>query len=137
MVCTALMLACNNQKSSTGTATSQDKATAVAKGGLLSPQDFNTKMAAGNVVVVDVRTPGEVTQGYIKGAKVIDYNGNDFEKQAAVLNTDKNVPVMVYCAAGGRSANAAAIFKKLGYTEVYDLKGGFGAWQSAGMAVEK
>jgi rhodanese-related sulfurtransferase len=42
---------------------------------------------------------------------------------------DKNKPVLVYCAAGGRSASAAKDLKKAGFKKVYDLEGGYDAWK--------
>jgi rhodanese-related sulfurtransferase len=42
---------------------------------------------------------------------------------------DKNKPVLVYCAAGGRSASAAKDLKKAGFKKVYDLEGGYDAWE--------
>jgi rhodanese-related sulfurtransferase len=58
------------------------------------------------------------------------FYASDFAQKIAKL--DKNRPVMVYCAAGGRSASAASQFKKLGFAKVYDLDGGMGAWKKAG-----
>jgi len=51
------------------------------------------------VVVLDVRTPEEYKGGHIAGAKNIDFNGDDFEKQIAAL--DKSKTYVVHCAAGG------------------------------------
>jgi rhodanese-related sulfurtransferase len=45
--------------------------------------------------------------------------------------------VFVYCAAGGRSAEAAAALKQLGHREVYNLAGGIDAWERAGLPVVK
>jgi phage shock protein E len=35
---------------------------------------------------------------------------------------------MIYCAAGGRSAKAAALMQSLGFKKVYELKGGYRNW---------
>jgi rhodanese-related sulfurtransferase len=35
----------------------------------------------------------------------------------------------VYCAAGGRSENAAELLKEWGFKEIYDLEGGYNAWK--------
>jgi rhodanese-related sulfurtransferase len=45
--------------------------------------------------------------------------------------------VILYCESGNRSAKAAAALKAQGYTKVLNLAGGIGAWQQAGLPVEK
>jgi thioredoxin len=79
--------------------------------------------------LIDVRTPGEYTEGYINNAKNIDWNGSDFETQVAAL--DKNKPVLVYCLGGGRSKKAAAKLNTMGFREVIELDGGYLAWTKA------
>jgi rhodanese-related sulfurtransferase len=113
----------------------QEKATATAPAGehhIISVEDFHNR--PGGVQLVDVRTPGEWSGGIIEGALLYDISSSNFEKNIASL--DKNKPVYVYCAVGGRSGNASRVMKKLGYT-VYDLKGGMGAWSSNGMPTVK
>jgi molybdopterin/thiamine biosynthesis adenylyltransferase len=46
--------------------------------------------------------------------------------------TDKNAPVIVYCAGGVRSAFAAKTLGELGYTDVLSMAGGFGKWKDEG-----
>ena len=82
--------------------------------------------------VLDVRTPEEWATGTITGARFIDFSAGGF-KEAAAAQLDKAKPVYVYCAAGGRSYRASKQLKELGFTEVYDLVGGMGAWKEAGM----
>jgi len=45
--------------------------------------------------------------------------------------------VILYCDSGNRSAKAAAALRGQGYTRVLNLSGGIGAWQQAGLPVEK
>lgn len=95
---------------------------------VLSPEEFKTQMEqTDNEILLDVRTPQEYANGYIDGAKNIDWNGGSFEQQVAKL--DKTKPVYVYCHAGGRSAAAAKKLKSLGFKEVYDLDGGYSNWK--------
>ncbi|MFM7666636.1 MAG: rhodanese-like domain-containing protein [Bacteroidota bacterium] len=93
----------------------------------VSKTEFTQLMKKSGAQLIDVRTPREFSNGFIEGAKNIDYNGDLFEKQMKKL--DKNKPVLVYCAAGGRSENAAELFKEWGFKEVYDLEGGYNAWK--------
>ncbi|AEI49899.1 rhodanese-like domain-containing protein [Runella slithyformis] len=82
-------------------------------------------------VVVDVRTSPELVAGVISQAAIhMDYNGPDFEKQIDKL--DKNKPVLLYCATGGRSARAGTLLLKKGFKKVYNLDGGLNGWRAAG-----
>lgn len=83
-----------------------------------------------NEIILDVRTPGEVSQGMISGAQHIDFYADNFKDELKKL--DKNKPVLVYCAAGGRSAQAQSMMKDMGFKEVYNLLGGYSAWKQAG-----
>jgi rhodanese-related sulfurtransferase len=89
--------------------------------------EFSKLMKKSGVQLIDVRTSREFSNGFIAGAKNIDYNGDSFEKQVKKL--DINKPVLVYCAAGGRSENAAELLKEWGFKEVYDLIGGYNGWK--------
>lgn len=93
----------------------------------VSKTEFSQLIKKSGAQLIDVRTPREFSNGFISGAKNIDYNGDSFEKQMKKL--DKNKPVLVYCAAGGRSENAAELLKEWGFKEVYDLEGGYNAWK--------
>jgi rhodanese-related sulfurtransferase len=83
-----------------------------------------------NAVVLDVRTPGEVAEGIIPGAVVIDFNAPDFEEKIANLDKDKDY--YVYCKAGGRSTKAATHMESIGISKIYNLKGGYDAWVQSG-----
>lgn len=87
---------------------------------------FEKKIKEKGVQVVDVRTPAEVSNGKIKGAAVMNYNDANFKAQIAKL--DKNRPVALYCAVGGRSGKAATLLTQMGFKQVYDLTGGMSAW---------
>jgi rhodanese-related sulfurtransferase len=39
---------------------------------------------------------------------------------------------VVYCRSGGMSVQVAAMLAAAGYTKIYELKGGFNAWKTAG-----
>lgn len=76
-----------------------------------------------NTVLIDVRTPGEVAQGFVKGTDLfIDYNGQNFEAQIDALDKDK--AYIVYCHSGNRSTQALNIMAKKGFNKLYELEGG-------------
>lgn len=101
---------------------------------ILTPDEFEKKLSSiKDKQVVDVRTAEEFASGHLAQAVMIDYYKSDFKSQIAKL--DKNKPVFVYCAAGGRSGSATEILQDLGFKKVYDLKGGYRAWTSAGKPV--
>lgn len=88
-----------------------------------------------DMLVIDVRTPGEVASGKIEGAMVIDFQGATFN--SIVDQLDKEQPILVYCAVGGRSGKTMDIMKKKGFKEVYNLAGGIQAWNAAGQPLTK
>ncbi len=93
---------------------------------VLAVPDFKKAIDKKGVQLVDVRTPGEFSQGHIEGAANIDVEAAGFKE--AVAGLDKNKPVAVYCRKGGRSHTASLILKEMGFRKVYDLKGGYTAW---------
>lgn len=78
-----------------------------------------------NIVLVDVREPGELEEeGFIPGAVNIPLG--QIEKRMGEISRDRKV--VIYCRSGRRSAEAAKLLVEKGYTDVYNLKGGITAW---------
>jgi rhodanese-related sulfurtransferase len=94
----------------------------------VSQTEFKKLMKDPSAQIVDVRTSKEVAEGKISGSMNMDYFSSSFIA-IAEKKLDKNKPVLVYCAAGGRSASAAKDLKKAGFKKVYDLEGGYDAWK--------
>ncbi|MGQ0547526.1 MAG: rhodanese-like domain-containing protein [Betaproteobacteria bacterium] len=86
-----------------------------------------------DALVVDVRDPGEYGAGHILGAKNMPVERIE-EKD---LPKRKDRPLIVYCDTGSRAAKAAGALRAQGFTRVFSLAGGLGAWQAAGLPVEK
>lgn len=97
---------------------------------LLGPDSFRAQMAARPGIILDVRTPGEYRKGFIEGAMLLDIFNDSFEMKLDAL--DRNQTYYVYCAMGGRSAEAAEKMEKAGFRAVFDLDGGYTAWKKAG-----
>jgi rhodanese-related sulfurtransferase len=94
-----------------------------------------TKDPAKAIGVLDVRTPEEFAAGHLKGAKNVDFNEDDFEKQLSTL--DRNKTWLVHCAAGGRSTRSLKLLDKLGFKSIIHLDEGYKGWTAAGLPVEK
>lgn len=93
----------------------------------VSVEEFNKIIENEEVQIVDVRTPGEYSGGFIKDAVNIDFMADGFiEKCNAQL--DKNKPMAIYCAGGGRSAKALTQLKEAGFKEVYELGVGYSGY---------
>ncbi len=88
-----------------------------------------------DAAVVDVREQSEYVQGHILGAKNLPLSL--IGKRAGEIDKLKTRPVILCCASGSRSSQAVALFKANGIDKVYNLSGGFAAWQQAGLPVEK
>jgi rhodanese-related sulfurtransferase len=97
--------------------------------------EFETKSQSGAYQVLDVRTAGEYKTGHLKNALQADWlNKQQFEERTRYL--DKQKPLLVYCASGVRSEQAAKWLLGKGFTEVFNLKGGTSAWQLEGKQLE-
>ena len=87
------------------------------------------------VVILDVRTPREFKAVRIANSKNIDFVADSFEAKLAKLDKDK--AYLVLCQSGARSRQSLAMFKKLGFTEIYHLDGGIMAWIGDDLPVAK
>jgi len=109
--------------------------TSTPKGNLLNPNAFRATInEKREKIVIDVRTPGEYNEGFIKNALNIDWNNSSFGDEVAKL--DKSTPVFVYCRSGGRSHSAVNAMANMGFKEIYELEGGIMQWQRAGLPLE-
>lgn len=95
----------------------------------LDADAFEKQMkATPDLQLVDVRTPEEFQGGHLQNALNIDYNGDNFSGEIGKL--DKTKPTYVYCLSGGRSSSAAAEMRKMGFSNVLELKGGITGWKA-------
>lgn len=93
----------------------------------IDAETFQEKIMQDGVVVIDIRTPGEVATGKItKDALEIDFYEDDFKNQLSSL--DKEKTYLIYCRSGNRTRSAKEVMKELGFTQVYDLAGGISSW---------
>ena len=96
-------------------------------------KDLFAQKIKDDVLILDVRTPDETQLGIIEGATLINIYDDDFETKIDLM--EKSKPILVYCASGGRSSQAATILAEHGFMEIYNLEGGLYGWQNAGFPV--
>ncbi len=92
---------------------------------------------AGNVVILDVRTPKEYATGHIQNAVNIDVRNEFFAEEVAKLDRDEIY--IVHCTANvenGRTAKSLKIMSDLSFTHLRNMAGGIVAWQASGLPLE-
>ena len=100
-------------------------------GSVISPQDYQSRFASADHVLVDVRTPEEFASGHISGAVNIPLD--TISTRLSEIPQDRDV--VLYCRSGNRSNQAWNLLNGEGYSRIYDL-GGVIAWQAAGLPLE-
>jgi rhodanese-related sulfurtransferase len=88
-----------------------------------------------DAVVLDVRDAAEYKSGHITNARNVPEA--ELDSRAKELEKVKAKPIIVSCGRGNRSAGIASKLRKLGFAEVFSLRGGVAAWQQANMPLEK
>ena len=91
--------------------------------------EFSEKISEPGIILLDVRTPGEFAEGFIEGARLIDFQSGNFKNEIASL--DKNATYAVYCRSGNRSGQAVKVMHDAGFHNVYNLNGGVIDWANA------
>ncbi len=79
---------------------------------------------------LDVREQDEHDQGTIPGSVFIPRG--HLESQAETKLPGRDQTVIIFCAAGNRSAFAAETLEQLGFSDVVSMAGGFGRWKNEG-----
>jgi len=96
---------------------------------------FKELVDAGKGIILDVRTPEEVLEGYINNASTINLYDDEFNAKINLIQKDKQI--YVYCKYGARSSEAAELLKNNGFSKVYNLKGGISEWENNGFPIVK
>jgi rhodanese-related sulfurtransferase len=102
---------------------------------VLTIAQFEKMSSKKKAMVVDVRTPEEVSEGHLSGALNINFLGENFANE--IQNLDKKKTYLLYCRSGSRTRKAADLMQKSGFKHVYMLEGGITAWKEAGKPTEK
>lgn len=73
-------------------------------------------------VIIDVRSNAEYLEGHVEGAVNIPLDTIN------EIDYDKDTTIILYCATGVRSLEAAKKLNEMGYTHIYNLDGGLINW---------
>lgn len=94
--------------------------------GVLSAAEASARAAAGELLIVDVRTPAEWREtGIPRGAARADIHDSGFLAQVGrIVGGDRSRPIAVICARGNRSARARQVLAAAGFAAVYDIREG-------------
>ncbi len=92
-------------------------------------------MNSGEALVLDIRDNGEFSGGRIPKSKNVPLA--ELDKRIDDFSKFKDKPVIVTCRSNSRAGAAARLLKAKGFSQVYQLAGGFSAWQQASLPVEK
>jgi rhodanese-related sulfurtransferase len=101
----------------------------------LAPAAANDQMKATKTFLLDMREASEITtNGWVEGETNIPTR--TLIKNLDKLPADKAAPILVMCGSGVRSPMGMVALQLLGYTNVKNVQGGFGAWKTANLPVK-
>ena len=86
-------------------------------------------------LLVDVREDSEWARDHLPGA--VHLGKGVLERDVEQKVPDTGAEMILYCGGGFRSALAADMLQKMGYTNVLSMAGGWKAWKDAGGEVEE
>jgi rhodanese-related sulfurtransferase len=101
----------------------------------LTPAGLTQLINRDNALLVDVSSAADFEKGHIPGARSVAMS--QFDPESKELAKVRELPVAVVCKNGQGSAQAARRLKKAGFTQVFWLQGGLGAWNEAHMPLAK
>jgi rhodanese-related sulfurtransferase len=84
--------------------------------------------------LIDVREDNEYAAGHAAGAAHL--GRGIIERDIVQTYPDKSTEIVLYCGGGYRSALAADMLQKMGYTNVWSMDGGWAAWKESGAPIE-
>ncbi|MEO6519157.1 MAG: Grx4 family monothiol glutaredoxin [Pseudoxanthomonas sp.] len=100
----------------------------------LSPAEADVRVAAGELLLVDVRPEDERAMASVK----LPFKTFDGAGRAALAGLPKDTAIAFLCRSGGRSQQAAEEFAALGFSRVFNVAGGTNAWaDEAGSGLAK
>ena len=101
----------------------------------LTPAGLTQLVNRENALLIDVSPQADFEKGHIPGAKNVAMS--QFDPDNKELAKVRDLPVAVVCKTGTTSGQAAQRLKKAGFSKVFWLEGGLGAWGEAQMPLAK
>jgi len=108
--------------------------TRAASLGALSPSEV-VRLVNGGALLIDVRGSDAFAAGHIPHARSVP--GATIAEGAATLERFKEKAIVAYCDSGQTSSIAVRHLGRLGFAQVYNLRGGLAAWRADNLPVEK
>ena len=106
----------------------------VARFGVVNVEELRQRLRRGEpLVVLDVRQDAEWEAGHVPGA--IHVEGGRLAEQGLTLPKDR--PIATHCGHEERSATGLSILERLGFRDLLLVRGGWEAWERAGLPVER
>lgn len=97
-------------------------------------EQFRERAASGERRrLIDVREDREWAAGHLPGAEHL--SKGIIERDVETRVPDKSEPIALYCGGGFRSVLVADSLRKMGYTDVISIDGGFRGWVERGLPV--
>lgn len=87
----------------------------------IDAEEAKRMMDEEDVIIVDVRTEEEFSEGHIQGALLLTLDQIDAQAESVI--PDKEKTYLIYCRSGSRSSQAATKLVGMGYTQIYDFGG--------------
>jgi rhodanese-related sulfurtransferase len=98
------------------------------------PETRERLAANSDARLIDVREDNEWDAAHAAGA--IHLGKGIIERDIEVTAPDKSSELILYCGGGYRSALAADVLQRMGYTNVWSMAGGWKAWKESGSPIE-
>ncbi len=98
----------------------------------LSPEEVAALLPRTDLTILDTRDEATFAMEHLAGATRL-HSGN---LDALILGTTRQRPVLIYCYHGHASLQYAKIFADFGFTDVYDLIGGYEGWRACHAAMQ-
>ena len=92
------------------------------------------KLIQSGAALIDVREDSEWEAGHAAGARHM--GRGVIERDVVQTFPDKSTELVLYCGGGFRSALAADMLQKMGYSNVWSMDGGWKAWKDSGAPTE-
>ena len=99
----------------------------------LTPSDAVRLINRDDALVIDVRSAADFKKGHILNARNIPLAR--LAEHETELAKFKEQPILCYCMLGSTAPQACEKLNKLGFAQVYSLKGGLNAWEGASLPV--